>query len=160
MEGDQAPAEGAGVRVRDGKTKRVAITEKTQAGSMMGFFHSLPPGTKAAAAPPPPGPKAAIQTQSDYHNAQRAAYDATTPVLVLVQIVPEIREQAAESELPGRFRGVLAMARGMVTGSRGNSSTSGASIWASLLSQSAGSSPAAKRASGAWGRMTEDETLA
>ena len=156
MEDGRESDEEAGVG--DGKHKRVAITEKTQAGNMMGF-HSLPPGTKAAAAPPPPpGQKATTQAQSDYQNSPRAAYDATAPALV--QMVPEICEQAAESELSGRFRGVLAITRGMVTGSRANSSTSGASIWASLLSQSASSSSAAKRASRAWGRMTEDGTLA
>ena len=142
MDGDQEPAEGAGAG--DGKTKRVAITEKMQAASMMGFFHSLPPGTKATAVPPPPGPKASAQTQSDYHNAQWVAYDSTTPVRVQM-VLSEIGEQAAESELSGCSRGALAMARGMVTGSRANSPTSGASIWAPLLSQSAGSSPAAKR---------------
>ena len=126
LEDGREPAEEAGVG--DGKPKRVTITEKTQAGNMRGFFRSLPPGTKAAVAPPPPGPKAAIQAaQSDYQNSPRTAYDATVPVLV--QMVPEIGEQAAESELSGRFRGVLAMARGMVTGSRANSSTSGANIW-------------------------------
>ena len=52
------------------------------------------------------------------------------------------------------------MARDMVTGARAKPSTSGANMWASLLSQSASSSPAAKRASRAWGRMNEDQTLA
>ena len=143
----------------DGQTKRVAITDKTQAGNMEGFFHfhRLPPGTRAPSAPPPPGPKAAAQTQPDYHNTPRVAYDGTIPVLV--QMVPEIATQAADSELSGRFRGILAMARGMVTGARANSPTSGAHIWASLLSQSTGSSPAAKRASRAWGRMNEHEAL-
>ena len=51
------------------------------------------------------------------------------------------------------------MARGQVTGARANSSTSGAHIWASLLSQSTSSSPAAKRALPARGRMNEDEAL-
>ena len=124
----------------------------------MGFFPILPPGSTATAATAPPGPKATAKTQSEYHNQRRAAYDPAAPVLV--QMVPEIGEQAAEVELSGRFRGVLAMARGMVTGSLANSSTSGASTWASLLSQSNTSSPAAKRASRAWGRMTEDEDLA
>ena len=157
MEGDQEPAGEAGAR--DGKPKRVTITDKTQAGNMEGFFHRLPAGTRAPSAPPPPGPTAAAQTQSGYHNAQREAYNRTAPVLV--QMVPEIAEQAADSELSGRFRGVLAMARGMVTGARANSSTSGAHIWAFLLSQSTSSSaPAEKRASRARGRMNEDETLA
>ena len=99
MEDGREPAEEEGAR--DGKPKRVTITEKTQAGNMRGFFHSLPPGTKAAAALPPPGPKATTQAQSDYQNSPREAYDATAPVLV--QMVPEIAEQAAESELSGRF---------------------------------------------------------
>ena len=99
MEDGQEPAEEADVG--DGKSERVTITDKTQAGNMKGFFHSLPPGVKAAAAPLPPGPKATAQAQSEYHNAQRTAYDATAPVLV--QMVPEIAEQAAESELSGRF---------------------------------------------------------
>ena len=120
----KSPPNGAGAG--DGKIKRVTITEKTQAGSMMGFFHSLPPGTKATAVPPPPGPKATVLTQSDYHNSPRAAYDITATVLV--QMVPEIGEQAADSELSGRFRGVLTMVRGMVIGSRANASTNGASI--------------------------------
>ena len=124
LEDGKEPSVGAGDG--DGKSKRAAITEQTQAGS-------LPPGTKATAVLAPPGPKATAKTQPDYHNQQRAAYDATAPVLA--QMVPEIGEQVAEIELSGCFRGALAMARGMVTGSRTNSSTSGASISASLLSQ-------------------------
>ena len=46
----QEPAEEADVG--DGKSERVAITDKTQAGNTKGFFHSLPPGVKAAAARP------------------------------------------------------------------------------------------------------------
>ena len=66
-----------------------------------------------------------------YHNSPQEAYNGATPVLV--KMVPEIATQAADaSELSGRFRGVLAMARGMLTGARANSSTSGAHIWASL----------------------------
>ena len=110
----------------DAKSKRAAITDQTQAGNMMVFFRALPTGTKAAAVMAPPGPKATAKAQSEYHNQQRAAYDDTAPALV--QMVPEIGEQAAEAELNGRFRGVLAMARGMVTGSRANSSTSAASV--------------------------------
>ena len=158
MDGDREPAGGASSGDDKPQPKRVTITDNTQAGHMLGFFPRLPTGTTAAAVAPPPGPKAAAKTQSEYHNRRREAYDATAPVLV--QMVPEIGEQAADSELTGRFRGVLAMARGMVTGSRANASTSGTSIWASLLSQSNTSSPAAKRASRAWGRMTEDEDMA
>ena len=155
MEDGREPAGESGAG--DGQPKRGADTDKTQAGNIEGFFLKLPPGTKAPSAPPPPGPKAAAQTQSDYHNTPRGAYDGTTPVLV--QMVPEIATQAADSELSGRFRGVLTMARGMVTGARANSSTSGAHIWASLLGQSTGSSPVAKPAPRAWGRMNEDEAL-
>ena len=111
MEDGKEPVVGKGDG--DGKSKRVAITDQTQAGSMMGLFTTLPPGTKPAAVMAPPGPKATAQAQSEYHNQQRAAYDSTTPVLV--QIVPEICEQAAEAELNGRFRGVLAMASGIST---------------------------------------------
>ena len=158
MEGDREPAGGTGSG--DGKPppKRVTITGSTQAGNMLGYFAGLPKGAAATPVAPPPGPKAAAKTQSEYHNRRREAYDATAPVLL--QMVPEIGEQAADAELTVRFRGVLAMARGMVTGSRANATTSGTSIWASLLSQSNTSSPAAKRASRAWGRMTEDEELA
>ena len=156
MEDGKEPVVGTGEG--DAKSKRAAITDQTQAGNMIGFFSALPTGTKAAAVMAPPGPKATAKTQSEYHNQQRAAYDDTAPVLV--QMVPKIGEQAAEAELNGRFRGVLAMGRGMVTGSRANSSTSGANIWASLLSQGNTSSLAAKRASRAWGRLTEDEALA
>ena len=158
MDGDREPAGGAGSGDDKLPSKRVTITSSTQAGNMLGFFAGLPTGTTATPVAPPPGPKAAAKTQSEYHNRRREAYDATAPVLV--QMVPEIGEQAADTELTGRFRGVLAMARGMVTGSRANASTSGTSIWASLLSQSNTSSPAAKRASRAWGRMTEDEDMA
>ena len=155
MEDGREPAGESGAG--DGKSKRAAITDKTQAGNMEGYFHRLPPGTRAPPAPPPPGPKASAQTQPDYHNTPCVAYDGT--ISVLVQVVPEIATKAADSELSGRFRGILAMARGMVTGAWANASTSGAHIWASLLSQSTGSSPAAKRAPRAWGRMNEDEEL-
>ena len=140
-----------------GKPKRVPVTSETQAGNMRGFFPPLPLGERAPSALPPPGPKASQRTQSLYRNAPRTVYDPTTPVLV--QMVPEISEQAANAELSGRFRGALGMARGMVTGSRPNSSTSGSSIWTSLLGQSSGASPAAKRASRAWGQVNADKTL-
>ena len=83
--------------------------DETQAGHLDGFFPKLAPGTKAPAVQPPPGPTAATQTQSTFTNMPRNAYDGTTAVLV--QRVPEIATQAADSELSGRFRGVLAMAR-------------------------------------------------
>ena len=158
MESDREPAGGTGSGDDKPPPKRVTITGSTQAGNMLGYFAGLPKGAAATPVAPPPGPKAAAKTQSEYHNRRREAYDATAPVLL--QMVPEIGEQAADAELTVRFRGVLAMARGMVTGSRANATTSGTSIWASLLSQSNTSSPAAKRASRAWGRMTEDEELA
>ena len=141
-----------------GASKRVTIKEKTQAGHLDRFIPKLPPGTKAPSAPPPLGPKATTQTQLTFRNEPRGAYDGTTPVLV--QMAPEIATQAADSELSGRFRRVLAIPRGQATGARANASTSGAHTWASLLSQSADQSPSAKRVSRAWGQMIEDEMLA
>ena len=45
-----------------------------------GFLPQATTGHKGTvSAPPPPGPKAAAQTQSDCHNAPRAAYDGTRP---------------------------------------------------------------------------------
>ena len=137
-----------------GSSKRGAITDKTQAAHMEGFFLKLPPDTKAPSAPPPPGPKAATQTQPTFRNGPRDAYDGTTPGAS----ANGTRNRNTSSRQ--RLTGVLAMPRGQVTGARANAPTSGAHIWASLLSQSAGQSPSAKRASRAWGRMNEDEMLA
>ena len=49
MDGDREPAVGASAGDGKSQPKRVTITANTQADNMMGFFASLPPGTKAAA---------------------------------------------------------------------------------------------------------------